>query len=51
VALTAAFCDLNGFAPHVSDDDVFELVWDIARSMEEEITSIANRLNLTPMKT
>jgi death-on-curing protein len=48
---TVVFCDLNGFAPHIDDDDAFQLVWDIASSAEEEIASIADRLHLTPIKT
>jgi death-on-curing protein len=48
---TVVFCDLNGFTPHLSDDDAFQLVWDIASSAEEEIASIADRLHLTPIET
>jgi death-on-curing protein len=45
---TTVFCDLNGFAPQMSDDDAFQLVWDVASSKEEDIASIATRLNLAP---
>jgi death-on-curing protein len=42
---TVVFCDLNGFAPHLTDDDAFQLVWDVASS-EMDIGSIAERLRL-----
>ena len=42
---TVVFCDLNGFAPHVTDDDAFQLVRDVASS-EMDIASIAERLRL-----
>jgi death on curing protein len=48
---TVVFCDLNGFAPDLKDDDAFQLVWDIASSGEEDIASIADRLRLTPINT
>jgi death-on-curing protein len=44
---TVVFCDLNGFAPDLEDDDAFQLVWDIASSAEEDIAAIANRLHLS----
>jgi death-on-curing protein len=47
---TVVFCDLNGYSPHVSDDEAFRLVWDIASSTESDIASIADRLSLAPMK-
>lgn len=43
---TVVFCDVNGFEPHVSDDEAFQLVWDIASSAVEDITLIADRLHL-----
>jgi death-on-curing protein len=46
---TAVFCDLNGFAPDLKDDDAYQLVWDIASSAEEDITAIAGRLHLSPI--
>ena len=46
---TVVFCDLNGFAPVLCDDDAFQLVWDIARSAEADISAIANRLHLSPI--
>lgn len=42
---TVVFCDLNGVTPHVSDDDAFQLVWDIASS-EMGLEEIAERLRL-----
>ncbi len=45
---TVVFCDLNGFAPGLSDDEAFQLVWDIAGSEVNDIDSIASRLNLEP---
>jgi death on curing protein len=42
------FSDLNGHAPHLSDDDAFQLVWDIASSEVEDIGTIAERLQLAP---
>src|ERR1700722_3673161 len=44
---TVVFCDLNGFAPAIEDDDAFQLVWDIASSAEEDISAIADRLHLS----
>jgi death-on-curing protein len=43
---TVVFCDVNGFAPRVGDDEAFQLVWDIASSAVEEISTIADRLGL-----
>jgi death-on-curing protein len=42
---TVVFCDLNGFAPHLTDDEAFQLVWDVA-STEMNIDLIAERLRL-----
>jgi len=39
------FCDLNSRAPQLSDDEAFQLVWDIASS-DLELTAIAERLKL-----
>jgi death on curing protein len=44
---TAVFCDLNDRAPDLSDEDAFQLVWDVA-STEIELAVIAERLRLTP---
>ena len=46
---TVVFCDLNGFAPDLRDDEAFQLVWDIASSVEEDIIAIAGRLHLSPV--
>jgi death-on-curing protein len=45
---TVVFCDLNGFAPQLSNDEAFQLVWDVASSAEEELPTIADRLRLAP---
>ena len=42
---TVVFCDLNGFAPRLTDDEAFQLVWDIASS-ELDVALIAERLRL-----
>jgi death-on-curing protein len=42
---TVVFCDLNGFAPHLTGDEAFQLVWDVASS-EMDLASIAERLRL-----
>ncbi len=42
---TVVFCDLNGSASQLSDDDAFELVWEIASS-HMDVASIAGRLRL-----
>jgi death-on-curing protein len=42
---TVVFCDLNGSASQLSDDDAFELVWEIASS-HMDVASIAERLRL-----
>ena len=44
---TVVFCDLNGFAPDLTDDEAYQLVWDIASSTQEDISAIANRLQLS----
>ena len=46
---TVVFCDLNGFAPDLKDDEAVQLVWDIASSVEEDIIAIASRLHLSPV--
>ncbi|MGO9342311.1 MAG: type II toxin-antitoxin system death-on-curing family toxin [Acidimicrobiales bacterium] len=48
---TVVSCDLNGFAPDLDDDEAFQLVWHLASSAEVDITAIADRLHLTPVKT
>jgi death-on-curing protein len=44
---TVVFCDLNGSTPSLSDDEAFQLVWDVA-SADVEVSVIATRLNLSP---
>jgi len=44
---TVVFCDLNGSTTSLSDDEAFQLVWDVASS-DFEVTLIAARLNLLP---
>lgn len=46
---TVVFCDLNGFALDLEDDEAFQLVWDIASSAEEDLTAISGRLHLSPV--
>jgi death-on-curing protein len=45
---TVVLCDVNGFSPDLSDDEAFQLVWDIASSEIDDIDSIDSRLNLEP---
>ncbi len=40
---TVVFCDLNGAAPELSDDEAFHLVWEVASS-DLDLTRIAARL-------
>jgi death-on-curing protein len=47
---TVVFCDVNGFAPDLTDDEAFQLVWDIASS-SLELARIAERLRLAPVTT
>lgn len=42
---TAVFLDLNGFAPRLTDDEAFQLVYDIASS-QIDIDVVAERLQL-----
>jgi death-on-curing protein len=42
---TVVFCDLNGVAPSLSDDEAFQLVWDVA-STQMELDTIAERLRI-----
>lgn len=42
---TVVFCDLNGFVPQLSNDDAFQLVWDVASS-QMDVPIIAERLHL-----
>jgi death-on-curing protein len=44
---TVVFCDLNGFTPELTDDEAFQLVWDVASS-SLELAQIAERLHLSP---
>lgn len=43
--LTTIFCDLNGYEVALSDDDAFNLVWDIAAG-EMTLAQIEDHLNL-----
>lgn len=43
---TVVFCDLNGFAPDLTDDEAFQLVWDVASS-SLELAQIAERLRIS----
>jgi hypothetical protein len=40
------FCDLNRFTPDLTDNEAFQLVWDIASS-SMELARIAKRLHLS----
>jgi death-on-curing protein len=42
---TVVFCDLNDVAPRLTDDEAFQLVWDIASS-QMDVALIAERLRL-----
>ncbi len=42
---TVVFCDLNGKAPQLTDDEAFQLVYDVARS-RLDVEVIAGRLCL-----
>ncbi|MHB8190453.1 MAG: type II toxin-antitoxin system death-on-curing family toxin [Ferrimicrobium sp.] len=42
---TVVFCDLNGLAPQITDDEAFQLVYDIASS-QLDVSVIAERLHL-----
>jgi death on curing protein len=42
---TVVFCDLNGVAPRLSDNEAFQLVWDVA-STQMKLDEIAGRLRL-----
>jgi len=44
---TVVFCDLNDFSSDLSDDEAFQLVWEIASSVMD-IALIAKRLRLVP---
>jgi death-on-curing protein len=46
---TVVFCDLNGYSPDLSDDEAFELVWEIAGS-SLDVAEIAERLRLAPIE-
>ena len=47
---TVVFCDLNDFSSDLSDDEAFQLVWEIASSAMD-IALIAKRLRLVPSQT
>ena len=42
---TTVFLDLNGLAPDLSDDEAFDLVWEIA-STSLDVESIASKLRV-----
>jgi death-on-curing protein len=42
---TVVFCDLNGLTADLTDDEAFQLVWDIASS-SLDLDQIAERLHL-----
>jgi death-on-curing protein len=42
---TTVFCDLNAYTTTLSDDEAFQIVWDIASS-HMEVETIAERLSL-----
>jgi death-on-curing protein len=42
---TVVFSDLNGYAPQLSDEEAFQLVWDVA-STDIDVPTIADRLRL-----
>jgi death-on-curing protein len=44
---TVVFLDINGFGVTLSDDEAFELVWDIA-SGTMELSTIVSRLRVSP---
>src|ERR1700686_2696307 len=44
---TVVFCDLNGVAPQLTDEEAFQLVWDVA-STDVDVQTIARRLCLAP---
>jgi death-on-curing protein len=43
---TTVFLDLNGLAPDLSDDEAFDLVWEIA-SMSLDVDAIASKLQVS----
>jgi death-on-curing protein len=43
---TTVFLDLNGLAPELSDDEAFELVWEIA-STSLDVGAIASKLEVS----
>lgn len=42
---TVVFLDLNGVAPKISDDEAFDVVWEVA-SGESDLTVISTRLRI-----
>jgi death on curing protein len=42
---TVVFLDLNGVAPKLSDDEAFDVVWEVA-SGESDLTVISTRLRI-----
>jgi death-on-curing protein len=42
---TVVFCDINGLKPELSDQEAFELVWDVS-SKHIEVAEIAERMRL-----
>jgi len=43
---TSVFLDLNGLAPNLSDDEAFDLVWEIA-STSVDVEAIASKLRVS----
>jgi len=46
---TVVFCDLNAAMPALSDEEAFQLVWDVASS-DIGVSIIATRLKLAPTR-
>lgn len=44
---TVVFLELNGFEPKLSDNEAFDVVWDVA-SGESDLTAISTRLRIEP---
>jgi len=44
--VTTVFLDLNGLASNLSDDEVFELVWEIA-STSLDVEAIGSKLRVS----
>jgi death-on-curing protein len=46
---TVVFLDLNGCEPNLTNDEAFQLVWDVASS-HMELADIADRLNVVEIR-